>query len=30
MDCVLFLYEKNYKNEKCDIEQIIVKTYNLK
>ena len=29
-DCVLYLYDKFYKNEKRDIEQIIVKMYNLK
>ena len=29
-DCVLYLYDKFYKNEKRDIEQIIVKTYNSK
>lgn len=27
--CIL-LYGKFYKNEKCDIEQIAVKTYNIK
>lgn len=30
MDCVLYLYDKFYKNEKRDIEQIMVKTYNSK